>query len=50
MQTGQPVKTLSGHANNVNGIAQHPTNPAEFVSYSQDGSFIVYMISGNEEV
>jgi hypothetical protein len=33
----------TGHTNWVTGIAANPHNPLEFVSWSQDNSFIVYV-------
>jgi WD40 repeat protein len=41
-ETTQVLVTRTGHTNWVNGITAHPTAPHEFVSYSDDKSFMVY--------
>jgi WD40 repeat protein len=48
--TAKRVQKLTGHSREVSGIAVHPQNPLEFVSYSVDTSFIVWRFGKEEDV
>jgi hypothetical protein len=44
-QSGNEVNCLAGHRDNTLGVTLHPGNPLEFVSFSEDHSFIVWRTS-----
>ena len=43
-KSGHRIIKLTEHSNHISGIAVHPTDPCKFISYSDDGSFIMYLL------
>jgi hypothetical protein len=49
-ETGDYMNKFSGHKDRVRGVSANPINPLEFVSFSEDKSFIVWTLAMDERV
>lgn len=46
----KPLKELKGHGGPINSLANHPTNAAQLISASQDGTVRTWDVNGGNQV